>query len=281
MRQKTYGVFNVVAQPHPEGIYRKIFELAGRNTAGVNFFGDHFARVSPPTVSTDGVFRGRLAIWTEIDPSEPVIFKESLEQSLLEDTELSVPDGVGFNSKIFYFAFRESDHTLFVELENDSSNTISTSRVQKAFSKIFEHLVVDGVDDIAVHQKSQKNAVDRVLAIPRLRKIEIVVNIPNPDDMHDAVQEIWDEINEMNAKKLATEIVKAPGKDTLVLNHRYRAMAEVAKDNGYVSGEGYTAEGEKVERSTKEYPEVIEALLEEGETEYRKVKQIASEYTGE
>jgi hypothetical protein len=245
------------------------------------FFGDQFARVSSPSVSTDGIFRGRLAIWTEIDPSEPVIFKASLEQSLIEDTELSVPEGVGFNSKVFYFSFRESDHTLFVELENDSNNTISTSRVQKAFSKIFDGLEVGGVDDIAVHQKSQRNAVDRVLAIPRLRRIEIVVNIPNPDDMQEDMQQVWDEINSMNAKKLATEIVKAPGKDTLILNHKYRVMAQVAKDNGYVSGEGHTADGEKVERSTKEYPEVVEVTLEEGETEYRKVRQVALEYPGE
>jgi hypothetical protein len=227
------------------------------------------------------MFRGRLAIWTEIDQTEPVIFKDSLEQSLIEDTEILVPEGVGFNSKIFYFAFRESDHTLFVELENESGNTVSTSRVQKAFSKIFESIVLKGVDDISVHQKSQRNAVDRVLAIPKLRRVEIVVNIPNPDDMHDAVQEIWNEINDMNAKKLATEIIKAPGRDTLILSNRYKVMAEIAKDNGHVSGEGYSADGEKLERSTKEYPEIIETTLEDGETDYRKVRQIALEYPSE
>lgn len=234
IRRKSYGVFNVVAQPHPIGVYREIFLKAGLDTQGVNFYGDSFSRVSPPTVSHEGIFRGRLAIWTEIDPQEPVIYKASLEQALIENTEVSFPEGVGYNSKIFYFSFRESDHTLFVELENDSGNSLSVGQALKAFSKILETINLSDTSSIEIYQKTKSNAVGAVLEIPRLRKIEIVINIPNPDDLHEDVQSMFDEINSMNAKKLVTEITKSSGNDTLQLTHRYRVMAEVAKDNGYV-----------------------------------------------
>lgn len=280
-KQKRYAVLNVVAQPHPPGIYREIFEEAGRNQKGVNFFGDSFARIDPPSRSVDGIFRGRLAVWTEIDESEPIIFKTSLEQTMLDATDILVPTEVGFNSKIFYYAFREIDHLLFVEAENDYGNSISPSRAHAAFSKILESVRLDGVDDVSVHIKTQKSTVERILAIPRIRKIEIVVNVPNPDDLHDDVQAVFDEINGMHAKRLSTEITRAPGQESVVLSQRYRILAEVAKDNGHFTAEGTDLDGDRVQRSSKEFAEVIDATLEDGETEYRKVADIARDYGNE
>jgi hypothetical protein len=277
VKNKRFGVVNVVAQPHPEGTYRRIFEAAGALTEGVNFFGDSYARLSPPSREKSGIFRGRLAVWMEIDQSEPIIFKGSLEQALLADTDFNVPSEVGFNSKVFFFSFREHDHTFFVELENDEGGSISVNRVVDALNAIFGRISIPGIESIDAYVKTERFAVDRVLSIPTLRKVEIVINIPNPDDLQDDIAAIYQEMVIMGAKQQKAEITKSRDAETLTLSPRYLALANVAKDTGFVKTEGFAADGSKQELSTREHPQIIDAVLENDVSAYRLVLRVASE----
>jgi len=112
---RTYALLNVVAHPHPRGIYRKLLELAS-DGASVKFRSDRYARISRINEAKSGVLVGRLALWTEIDPNSPSINKSSLEEMSLKQAGVELPDNIGFNSSIFYFSFREAEHALYVEL---------------------------------------------------------------------------------------------------------------------------------------------------------------------
>ena len=127
-RTGRYGALNIVAHPHPAGTYRKIFENAGADSRGARFHGDQFATLSPISSTRNGVFTGKLATWTEIDPKSNLIDKASLKEQLLSESDIAIPTDIGFNSKVFSFAFRERDHKLFVELINDEGQTISIGR---------------------------------------------------------------------------------------------------------------------------------------------------------
>jgi|GEM_PF-4547908 len=65
----------------------------------------------------------------------------------------------------------------------------------------------------------------------------------------------------MNGKRVKTEITKSAGEERLEASPHYRAMAELAKDNGYVSGTGRDENGEVIQLSTKSYPDEIEVPL--------------------
>jgi hypothetical protein len=275
VRQRQYGVANIVAHPHPPGVYRKIFSTASEIAEGTPFYGDYFARLSHPTVSEEGVFRGHLAIWTEVDQAEPIIFKESLKQNLIQDTDITIPDNIGFNSKLFYFSFREIDHTFFVELQNDEGHTTSIGRVIDALDAIFKSIDLPDLDHIDVYVKSQKDAVSRVLDLKMIRKIQIVINLPNPDDLQEGISRIYEELHKIGAKKLATEITKDRGQETLNLTLQYLAQAEIAKDNGFVESEGVNEVGEKVKLSTKDHPKIITLPFEEDDSGYRKIVEVA------
>lgn len=274
-KSKRFGVINVVAQPHPAGTYRRAFEAAGELSDGVAFFGDSYARLSPPTRERDGIFRGRLAVWMEIDQSEPIIFKGSLEQALLADTDFNVPSEVGFNSKVFYFAFREADHTLFLELENDEGGSISVNRAVDALNAIFSSVSLSGVEAIDAYVKTKRNAVERVLSLPKLRKVEIVLNMPNPDDLQGEIAEIYAEMEQMGAKQQKAELTKSKDANTLILSPRYRALANVAKDNGFVKSEGIDTDGAKQELSTREHPEIIEVTQDNDVSPFRLALRVA------
>lgn len=79
----------------------------------------------------------------------------------------------------------------------------------------------------------------------------------------------------LEPKQQKAEITKSRDRNTLILSQRYLALAQVAKDNGFVRSEGLQADGEKVELSTREHPEIIEATQESDVGSYRLALQIA------
>lgn len=169
MASRKYCVLNVVAQPHPAGIYRELFMAASKNSAS-NYRADHFARVSPVTEPENGMFRGRLAIWTEVNPKEPTINKDSFDQKLLSDSDIALPRDIGFNSKIFYFSFNIKSHRLFVELQNDEGQTVSAGIARLAFEKALQAIDRNFDVDVKVYIATTKSAVELVLAVPKKKK---------------------------------------------------------------------------------------------------------------
>lgn len=274
MKYANYGVLNVVAHPHPEGTYRRLFELAAVKDEGVNFRADQYAKTSAISDSRDGIFTGRVAIWTAIDRNAKTIQTRTLIEAALADTNVRIPDDLGFNSKIFSFSFREKDHRMFVELNNEEGKSVSIGVVQKIISSILNSIKPDDIEEVNVFVVSRKNAVEQILSMEVLSKIEIVLDMPNPDDLSPGKQRILNNLREMRAKRLRTELTKARGEDTLILLDYYRELAELAKDDGYVKANG-KIDGEKVERSTKDYPEDIEIELLPDESSAAAVRRIA------
>ena len=260
MATGKYGLLNVVAHPHISGTYRRIFEKAANDSRGVRFHGDRFATISPLSADRNGVFTGRLATWTEIDENSNLIEKTSLKESLLEDSDFKLPDDVGFNSKVFSFAFRIADHRLFIELLNDENTSISVGRAKLAFEKVLQAFLPSDIESLDVYIVPSQNAVDRVLQLPGLKRLEIQLELPNPDDLSEEKRKLLKEIEELGAKRIKSEIFKRAGEESLHVTPRYRAMAELAQDNGYVSATGFE-HGDTVRRSTKEYPTQIQVEL--------------------
>lgn len=277
----SYGILNTVLHPHPPGAYQKLFAIAGNDTRGVRFHGDRFATLSPISEVRNGVFTGKLATWTEIDPTSNLIEKKSLKESLLSESDVSLPEGVGFNSRVFSFAFREKDHRLFVELKNDENQTISVGRARLAFLRVLEACQPSDVDELDVHIATQANAVDHVLSISKIRKVEILLDLPNPDVLSDKKKAILDGIEAIHAKRLKTEITKAAGEDSIVLNDDYLAMAELAKDNGYVYAKGRNDDGDPLERNTKKYPLEVDTVLAQDESRALATRRIAESHEAE
>ncbi len=273
---REYVLLNVVAHPHPDGIYRKLFELAAASSP-VKYRGDRYARISPVTETSDGVFRGRLATWFEIDPNSHAVNKNSLEEKTLEESGIRLPTDIGFNSRIFYFAFREQGHGLYVELKNDEGQTITPSIARSAFDAILSVVAEGLADDFMVHIASRNDAIEKVLELPTLRKIEIDLNVPNPDDLSQDHQSVLNEINEMQAKRLQTTAVRAPGQETLILTSRYRVMAELAADNGEFSVEGADEDGLRTHLSTKDMPAKIKEEIAAEDSSYGVIGRIARE----
>lgn len=237
--------------------------------------GDQFAALSPISKEKEGIFSGRLAIWTEIDRSSNVIDKSELEEVSFSESGVDIPREIGFNSKVFSFSFRTYDHLLFVEIQNDEGKHLSINRARLAFGKILSSSPLKDIEEVIVHVIPVADSVDRVLSLPQIRKVEIRIHRPNPDELDDDVANILKELEEQGAGKQDVTLTRAPGIKTIVLNAKNKLLARAASFNGYVKAIGRDEVGEKSEVSTRDHPRIIEAVTDPETTPATQVRQIA------
>lgn len=260
VKSGKYGVLNVVLHPHPDNAYRKLFEDTAEFAVPVKYYGDRYAKISPISQTRDGVFSGRLATWSEIDTDENLIEKETLNELLFSEADIRLPSGIGFNARVFSFAFRTSDHRLYVELLNDENQRLSVATAKKIFESLLGQLI-DGSTELSVHVVSQSSSVDFVLSTPHLRKLEIEVELPNPDVLTPEKQEVLDALNLMKAKKMKVELTRRAGEAALELTPGIKAFAELSSENGHSKAIGRDDQGNVVERRTDDFPLEVEVPL--------------------
>ncbi len=276
MREKIgrYGILNVVLQPHPAEAYERLFRKAAKSKITVNYRAERYARISPLTDLKDDIFSGRLATWSEIDVEGNVIDKNTLDEQLFSEANIEIPNSVGFNAKVFNFSFKISSHQVFIELINDENEKIAISSAQRILWSILEKVLMP-TEELDVHIVSKKSAIDYVLNIPLLKKIEIVVQLPNPDVTSGSKQEIFDVIDGMHAKSVTLGITSRNGGGALLLTPGVRTLAELSTENGHTTAYGRNVEGETVERSTKDVPAEIQIVLNHDETRAAATRRIA------
>jgi Domain of unknown function (DUF4747) len=255
-----YCALNISASPHPEGVYLNIFERATKNK--VNFWGDHFAAISEIEKVSEGFYRGRLVVWTEIDTTESAVKIDELERVDFADLGISLPNNVGFNGKVFVFIFRESDHILFLETRNDLAKTLSPSRAQRIFGELFS-IEIQGVGSpyVEVTVIPSEDTLARILGISNLKRLHIHIVRPNADDIDP--QAVLDGLVEQGARSQDITYIAAPQSGGLKPNGRTTTQAEVAQFNGFVEGTGYEDDGTHVALSTRQYPRIIKRRLGE------------------
>lgn len=270
-----YGALNIVLHPHPEGAYESLFRSAAERGSPVKYYGERFAKLSPISEVRDGMFSGRLATWAEINTDGNLIDKETLNEILFAEANIALPRGVGFNSRVFSFAFRISDHRLFFELINDENEKISVGAVQKILTLILGEVLSNG-QELMVHVVSRSSSVQFVLKTPGLRKLEIEVELPNPDVLTDKKREVIEALQLMRAKKMRVEITRSAGEDFLELTPGVSTFAELAAENGYAKATGRDDGGNPVERSTKDFPLEVEVALSPDESRAIATRRIAA-----
>lgn len=275
LRSGKYGVLNVVCQPHPDDTYRRLFEAAGRDPRAVKYRSDRFAKTSAISEVRNGVFTGRLATWQEIDENSTLIEKRTLTEQPLSKAEFQLPDGIGFNARVFSFAFRIVDHRLYIELKNDENDSLSVKSACKALNKILKQSAADLGVECDVFLVTQNSGIQRIFSIPRMRKIEILLEMPNPDVLSHKQSEIIESLKQANAKKFKTEVTKLAGADSLELSEGMTVLAELASSNGYVKGYGKDDDGNRLELNSLNFPEEVDLILSEDESRAAATRRLA------
>lgn len=269
------SVLNIVATPHPDGIYPQLLrDVSGQ---GVKFWGDEHAAISAPVEVGDGIFQGRIVIWTEIDPDAPAIDIAKLEEVPLESSGALLPDNVGFNGRVFLYTLNSKNHLIFVEARNEFKNNLSPRRAGIIFAALFKKLPIDApLVDVTV--VPEDDTVDTLLALPRLDKVHIHLTRPNVEEFGEAAQQILKQLEAEGAKSQDVVIKRSPTADTLRLSEEHQIQARVSAYHGWFWASGLQEDGGKFDGSTKEYPKIIKKIIDGGTSFALAARDIARSF---
>jgi hypothetical protein len=263
-RTITVGFLNIVATPHPEGIYPE--SLAAVANKPVRVRGNDWAIITKPRPSRgeEGLFEGVISVWTDIDASEPSINKATFERQNVEDALRKIFEERGFNNRSFTYVLDNQTHRVAAELKNEAGKTISVLQVGRIFDLLLSKLNREG-QTFEVTVVPEEDAIDRVLGLSRLDRVDILLKRPNIGDHDDGdAEEVLRELYEQNIKQAEYTFARQPGTDGIHLNEENTTKAEVAAENGYVRSSGLDEYGNKDRRSTKEYPKIVPLTLAAG-----------------
>lgn len=258
---------NIVASPHPSGIYVDFLRRASKFYAQVR--GSDFAKITTPTRHRDhaGLYYGRILVWTEINQKGKWL-------NLLEEDELpkkiwdqiKIPEGAKPNFRVFNYVLNENNHTLYFEGRNEFGETFGPTIGRRLFTNLlFEQARQDVEYDLSVTLIPDETAVSQILDLPKLRKLTIRITRPNPDTTASpARRRIFEELYEADAKQVEITYTKVAGAPHLKATESITHEADLGASDGFVKGSGHDINGKKVELSTDAIPKKYTISMDSG-----------------
>jgi len=270
------GFLNIVATPHPKGVYRRIFETAAEKPVG--FWGAYKAAITKPVgLHDDESFHTfQLVIWQEIDPDEPTINKAELKKAGFPREGREFTAKYGVNGRVFYCIFDEKTHYLTVELKNEDGQTVSPKRLGRIFAELMSPEILGAkTEEVEVTVIPTDDAISYVLGLKRLDRVEILVKRPNQDDITTETHRVMGNLIAQKAKSEARIISRQPKTDGIELSDENEAYARVAAHNGHVDSSGLDEDGVHDKRSTKEVPKVVKRVIAKGVSYLAALRNVA------
>lgn len=272
------GFLNIVATPHPEGVYLRLLNSAAGQPVG--FWGSMKAAITKPLALHDDetFYSFQLLVWTEINPGEPTINKAELKKSDFPREGREFTKKYGVNGRVFHCVFDETSHWLSVELKNEEGQTVSPKRLHRIFTDLLSPEVL-GADAelVEVTVIPTEDAISYVLGLKRLDKVEILVKRPNDDDITSETNRVMHSLMAQNAKSERRIITRQPKTDGVDLSEENEIYARVAAHNGYVETSGLDDEGVHDKRSTKEVPKIVKRAITAGVSYLAALRNVARE----
>lgn len=270
------GFLNIVATPHPEGVYKRLLEKAAEKSVG--FWGAYKAAITKPTtMAGDKTFLSfQLVIWMEVNPDEPAINKAQLRKAIFPREGRAFTEQYGVNGRVFYCIFETESHTLTVELKNEDGQSVSSRQAERIFAELLSPEVL-GVkaEEVEVTLIPTDDALEYVLGLERIDKIEILVKRPNQDDITTETNRVMKDLMEQNAKCERRILTRQAHTDGLELNDENEVYARVGAHNGHVDSSGVDEHGVHDKRSTREVPKIVKRTIDAGASFLATLRGIA------
>lgn len=251
------GGLNLDVDPHPYGVYSQTLN-AGASLV-VRARGSDFAKISSlvPVEGHEGIFHGRILIFTDIDMDQPWLDLQS-ETELQDEikNKINIPENAKPHYRSFDFILNDSTHQLWFETRNLSKETLGPSTAKRIISSILRIVCEkNGSPEISVTIIPDEGAIDKILALPRLQVLTIRVNKPNADHSSAAArQRVSTKMQQQNAGSIELKLTKDKIAERLTITKDTEELALVGADTGFVRGEAKNVQGEKIVLSTEDLP---------------------------
>jgi hypothetical protein len=261
LRTLNLAMLNIKTQPHSREGYQRLIKYVCEHRLRGKIRGSEWGIVGG--AHDGGVQRGLTgnAFWSEyyihgtvyrylnIDPDAAWV---DIDRSVpLEPGDSSIPDidhRLKPNRKDISYVFFPVRHRIVFDTGN-----ISPSAMRKFMASVFsDDHVREEFGQVDVEVVSSREAIDRILSIPRITSLDIRFTVPNDDIGYRNAEEILRRFEEMNIRS-HTQRLTSNSEEGLAPDDELKAEMDIARENGRVTATGMDGE-ERVERSTEEHP---------------------------
>lgn len=149
--------------------------------------------------------------------------------------QINIPDNLKPNLSAFYFLLDENLHVVAFESYSESKS-LSGRTVEKFFRDVLrDPKIVELFGRVEVDLVKDYGEVERLLELPMLKFLELVIRLPNTDDLSGGLAEIIEKrLRSQNGEEYVEQI-KSKDQDGLRPNERTKILAKVAAENGEVN----------------------------------------------
>ena len=244
--------------PHSPQRYIDLFRHAKNIRSPITLRGDEAAILGPLDFKTykgpQDHISGEIYRFLNIDETAKWFNMQKNEPATEEETNaIVIPRELRPNLKMIEFVFHPHNHKLFF-INKDRNHTLSPQLAEKFFQQLFDLACEKGsLPAVTVTAIPDKESIEEIFSIPTLKRIDITLARPNPDDFEAAERKFLKKLEKQKAKRIETSLIALPGK-SLEPDEETRLLAQVAASNGKVVGHGLDSHGKRIEESTKNKP---------------------------
>lgn len=204
---------------------------------------------------------GEIYRFVRLNASDPWFNSQTQEQATEEElAQVAIPSHLLPHLQRIPFNFRPSTHTLYYIAE-DRTTRLSPSTSAKMLERLFNDERL-GLPPVEVTAIPEHDAVEALLSLPRLSRLQIELKPPNADDADELEREVLEWMEAQNARRLDQALV-AKKNATLVPDEKTQALARVASRNGNVTVVAREADGTTYVESTSDRPMLRPARVDE------------------
>ncbi|MDD2466144.1 MAG: DUF4747 family protein [Desulfobulbus sp.] len=273
------GALNIKTHPHSESGYSSLLTDVFTIGKSVKIRGSSWGMLGTFQSDKDNdkiVHFGTIYKFLNIDPKDPWL--NTLTKMPVKDKEGRIVQPIAENLKpnlkeIFYI-FYPKHHRMFFE-----SDLLPPKMAMHLMESLFrQKSIVNKYGNVDVEIETSIEAVEKILAIPILNKLEIKISKPNPGDVLDEDDEakVFKRFDRVKARKLSEKWDSHKGQG-LEPDEDIKMLMRVASSNGLITAEGLGANEQKITESTQSHPRIMKDRFNpDTQTELSFFKNMAS-----
>ncbi len=258
-RSIQVSALNITTHPHSPEKYIQLFQDVFEAARPARFRSNHYGMIGSlhfldENNPLEGI-HGEIYKFLDFNADEPWLnlaeHKKADEHDL---RQVNIPDHLKPDFASARYIFLPRSHKLFFESKTADSKSFGPTTMQKIFTGIFSlKSIRELYGEVDVTIEPSREGLKNIFSIHTLKRLQIVLQRPNPDDLEETEKEVLERLNQQNAKKMESLLIADSGQ-SLAPDKGTQTLAKIAASNGHVSGEGKDEEGMRIEESTADHP---------------------------
>lgn len=196
---------------------------------------------------------GEIYQFINLDRSEPWFNVNALDEASEEDVrEIKIPEHLKPHLARFNYVFFPHGHRLYVQTRN-KNRTLGIKAMHKFFQLLLADKSAPNTPPVEVTVEPDRDSISQILRIKYLKRLEISLVRPNPDDLSAAERRLLRKLARQDARQMDVNLY-ADSSNDLDPDAETVTLAKVAASNGTVVGRGRDASNNPVKKSTVDQP---------------------------